>query len=167
MDGQELRTRISFTEGGFITVSLVELRDVVGAKRLGKFVLEEIREWLKEERLGFFPRWMLESNEEPRQTQELRLFDLNDAASPLSLLVNAIDSPSSRGDRVLRALSSADGLASLESEQRRLARLRFAVESALDEYEVGSVSAKGTLSAPPSNPAPTPRPPLGARVRQE
>jgi len=71
-DANELRSRLAAVNGGFITVSLNELRVAVGAKRLGRYVLEEIVEWRGHEKLGFFPYAVLANNEEPSQTQEVK-----------------------------------------------------------------------------------------------
>jgi hypothetical protein len=130
----EIRSRIGSMDGNFVVVELHELRDAVGAKRLGKFVLEEISDWLVEEGFGYFPKWMLESNSEPGQSQELRVF-LSNSLSAVALLAEAIQAPSLKGDRVLRALAGESSLDEVKTDSMRVERLREALELALQEFE--------------------------------
>jgi hypothetical protein len=134
--GEELRSRLQAVDGGFLTVSLNELRDAVGAKRLGRYVLEEIVEWLEAERLGFFPSSVLTHNDEPSQSQEVRLY-LNDGASPLSLLVAAVQEPTLRGDRTLRSAIRSEVLNDVHADAARAQEFRSAMEFALTVFEAG------------------------------
>ncbi len=62
--------------GGLLRVTLGDLREELGYRRLGKYVLDEVAEALTEEGLGWFPAWRLSPREncEPRQKHELWVF---------------------------------------------------------------------------------------------
>lgn len=62
--------------GGLLRATLGELREELGYRRLGKYVLEEVADRLTEEELGWFPAWRLSprENAEPRKEQELWVF---------------------------------------------------------------------------------------------
>jgi hypothetical protein len=62
--------------GGMLRTILGELRESLGYKRLGKYVLEEMAESLTLDGLGWLPAWRLslKQNDEPRQDQELWVF---------------------------------------------------------------------------------------------
>ncbi len=62
--------------GGLLKTTLGELREELGYKKLGKYVLEEMAESLTMDGLGWFPAWRLspKQNDEPRQGQELWVF---------------------------------------------------------------------------------------------
>ncbi|HEY9438822.1 MAG TPA: hypothetical protein VIS29_09240 [Streptomyces sp.] len=49
-----------------MTVTLGELREVLGYNRLGVRVLGEIARSLQDEKLGYLPIWALEDNDVPR-----------------------------------------------------------------------------------------------------
>jgi hypothetical protein len=132
--GNQLRARIEAIDGGFITVQLSELREIVGVKRLGVHVLEEIKEWLTAEGIGFFPTWVLTANEQPRHVQELRLY-LGGKTGPLELLVEAITEPSVRGDRALRSLARSREAIETSIEISRIEILRAAIDDALAAFE--------------------------------
>lgn len=55
-------------EGGLIEVDLESLRNELGYKKLGRWVLAEIEETLRTSGLGYFPQWVLD----PQQNSELR-----------------------------------------------------------------------------------------------
>ncbi|WP_280722417.1 hypothetical protein [Kitasatospora sp. MAA4] len=62
--------------GGLLKVTLGELREELGYRRLGRYVLDEVAESLTEAGLGWFPSWRLSprENDEPRKEQELWVF---------------------------------------------------------------------------------------------
>jgi hypothetical protein len=92
--------------GGVLCISLGELREAVGAGKLGRWVLQEIREELEAAGLGYFPKVLLEENEEPRQHQQIRVY--RKGPGTLARVIDAILEPSVRGDEVLRDLGSDD-----------------------------------------------------------
>ncbi|MFI6447531.1 hypothetical protein [Kitasatospora sp. NPDC050543] len=62
--------------GGLLRVTLGELREELGYRRLGKYVLDEVAESLTAEGLGWFPAWRLSprANGEPRKEHEVWVF---------------------------------------------------------------------------------------------
>lgn len=90
--------------GGIIRVTLGDLREAVDAGKLGRWVLQEISEELAAAGLGYFPKALLDDNEEPRQHQEIRVY--RRGASTLARTIDAVLDPSSRGDEVLRDLGN-------------------------------------------------------------
>lgn len=90
--------------GGVLALTLGELRDAVGAEKLGKLVMERIKNELKSAGLGYFPREVLEANEAPRQTQAIRIYRLgnNSAARAISAVLN----PTPAGDQFLSDLAA-------------------------------------------------------------
>jgi hypothetical protein len=103
-------------EGGVVCLTLGELRDAVGAGKLGRWVLESISEELAAAGLGYFPKHLLDNNEEPRQHQAVRVY--RKGASTLSRVIDAVLAPSSRGDEVLRELGSDEARETLAKVRR-------------------------------------------------
>ncbi|WP_152970075.1 hypothetical protein [Frigoribacterium sp. RIT-PI-h] len=130
----QLRRRILYLEGGFVRMSLGELREVVGAKRLGRFVLVEIGEWLEANELGFFPVSVLLDNSEPRQSQEIRVFDRTSKA-PVAAVVDAVQFPTPKGDRLLREIDGRDVPRMIQQFQKDIWDLKVRLGSVLDTYE--------------------------------
>lgn len=66
--------------GGLIEAELGELREELGYKKLGRYVLGEIAELLEKARLGHFPPERLDPalNSEPRQWQTVWVYERND-----------------------------------------------------------------------------------------
>lgn len=66
-------------QGGLLETTLGDLRMELGYSRLGRWVLEEIADYLKNQDLGYFPVWKLEpeANKEPRKEQRLWLYSLD------------------------------------------------------------------------------------------
>lgn len=62
--------------GGLLKATLGELREELGYRRLGRYVLDEVAEGLAEAGLGWFPssRLSARENSEPRKEQELWVF---------------------------------------------------------------------------------------------
>jgi hypothetical protein len=93
-------------EHGVISVTLGDLREAVGAGKLGRWVLETIREELAAAGLGYFPKDLLDDNEEPRQHQQIRIY--RRGPGTVARAIEAVLEPSDRGDEVLRELGSDD-----------------------------------------------------------
>lgn len=87
---------------GLVVVSLLDLREALGYKKLGVRVLDDIVQALRGQGLGYFPREVLEDNEAPRQWDEVRVFDIS---SNLGKVVKAIQEPSEKTDRFLLEIS--------------------------------------------------------------
>ncbi|MDX3521935.1 hypothetical protein [Streptomyces scabiei] len=80
-------------EGGLIETTLGALREELGYKKLGRWVLEELDEHLTGQGLGFFPVWKLRPtiNTEPRKEQRLWVYALD--GSTRSQVLTAILQP--------------------------------------------------------------------------
>ncbi len=67
-------------DGGLTEVSLGDLREELGYKKLGRYVLGDVTEALEKARLGYFPDWLLDParNTEPRQWQTIWIYEKND-----------------------------------------------------------------------------------------
>jgi hypothetical protein len=67
-------------DGGLTVATLGDLREELGYKKLGKWVLAEIAESLQKSRLGYFPLSVLDpaQNTEPRQWQKVWIYRKND-----------------------------------------------------------------------------------------
>lgn len=92
--------------GGVLRLDLGELREAVGAGKLGRWVLQEIREELEAAGLGYFPKALLDENEEPRQHQQIRVY--RKGPGTLARVIDAVLAPSDQGDGFLRDLGSDD-----------------------------------------------------------
>ena len=118
-DGSQIAKRCR-DAGGMIQVELGELREELGYKKLGRWVLGEIAEMLDEARLGYFPLKQLDpdGNTELRQDQKVWIYDRD--GSPRAQVLNVVLDPLRYKDIVL---STLDGLAgrtpsSLNSAQK-------------------------------------------------
>ncbi|MFI5682995.1 hypothetical protein [Streptomyces sp. NPDC051636] len=78
-DGNDSLAAHVSAEGGLIETTLGALREELGYKKLGRWVLEEVEEYLTSQKLGFFPVWKLrpEANTEPRKEQRLWVYALD------------------------------------------------------------------------------------------
>jgi hypothetical protein len=106
-----------------IKVTLGELREDLGYKKLGRWVLTEITEALEAAGVGFFPPALLEAdlNAEPRQWQTVWIYDRD--GGPRARVVDAILSPDKHDVRAVLDGLVAGNLAALSPEQK-LARIR-------------------------------------------
>lgn len=64
------------SQGGLMEIELERLRNVLGKKKLGKWVLGDIAETLSTSDLGYFPEWVLDPdrNTEIRQWQKVWIY---------------------------------------------------------------------------------------------
>lgn len=85
-----------------VVVSLEELRDVLGYKKLGKHVLAEIARELSGKGLGYFPRGAIDENLEPRKTSTVRVFAKD---SKVGRAISAVLEPSDTNDTFLIELT--------------------------------------------------------------
>ncbi|MFE1312420.1 hypothetical protein [Streptomyces sp. NPDC058755] len=104
-DVDSLAAHVS-SEGGLIETTLGALREDLGYKKLGRWVLEEVAEYLTNQKLGFFPIWKLrpEANTEPRKEQRLWVYALDD--STRAQVITAVLHPEEHD-----VFSALDGLA--------------------------------------------------------
>ncbi|MFC7403169.1 hypothetical protein [Citricoccus sp. GCM10030269] len=98
--GQEVRA------DGIVPVTLQNLREMLGYKKLGVRVLAEIAQSLQADGFGYFPLETLENNEQPRQGEEVRIFELS---SPVGKVVTAVQKPSVKNDTFLKEISDSKG----------------------------------------------------------
>lgn len=78
-------------EGGIAKVTLGDIRDELGHARLGVTVLRSMADHLSENGLGFFPAWVLNDNPEPRQWNELHVYERDN--TPRSAVLDAVADP--------------------------------------------------------------------------
>lgn len=99
-------------EGGLKTVTMARLRDTAGWDRLGPRTLTDIANLLDEHDVGFLP-----ANETLPLSREasVRLYNRR---HPIGGLVQAVLSPSARGDDLLKEAASNDAAAVLERVRR-------------------------------------------------
>ncbi|MDI5936782.1 MULTISPECIES: hypothetical protein [unclassified Micromonospora] len=114
--------------GGLTEATLGELRDELGYRKLGRWVLAEIAETLRTTGLGFFPpdRLRAELNTEPRQWQTVWIYDRD--GGPRARMIDAVLQPDDcdvRGE--LEALGTKN-LAGLTPRQK-LERIRDIVNA--------------------------------------
>lgn len=115
-------------EGGLIEVSLGDLRQELGYKKLGKWVLVEVAEALGNNKLGYFPEGVLDPqhNTAPRQVQTVWIYE--NEGGPLAKVVDAVLHPDQHDVR-----AALDGLAGGHSEaltpEQKLDRIRDLIGS--------------------------------------
>lgn len=101
-----------------VVVSLEELRDVLGYKKLGKHVLAEIARELSGKGLGYFPRGAIDENLEPRKTSTVRVYAKD---SKVGKAISAVLEPSDTNDTFLIELTDeSDDSAEMLDAIRRI-----------------------------------------------
>lgn len=93
-------------DGGLVTTTMEQLREIHGAGRLGKHVRDAISQQLAAHGLGHLPVEL-----PSYQENEVRVYRLG---SPIGKVIDAVQKPNSGGDAVLRGVggdTSADVLA--------------------------------------------------------
>ncbi|MFI7519059.1 hypothetical protein OG994_22935 [Micromonospora globbae] len=110
-------------DGGLTEATLGELRDELGYKKLGRWVLAEIAETLRATGLGFFPpeRLNAELNTEPRQWQTVWIYQRD--GGPRARVIDAVLQPDDCDVRAVLDGIGAGNLAALSPEER-LRRIR-------------------------------------------
>lgn len=107
-------------EGGITKINLGELRDELGYARIGKKILTTMSEHLSDSGLGYFPGGTLdaESNPEPRQWQEVWVYERDGSAK--SAVLDAVADP--ENNDLVAALNmfseGAPDFRSMDAEQR-------------------------------------------------
>lgn len=95
--------------GGLVEVDLESLRNELGYKKLGKWVLSEIAETLSSKGLGYFPQWVLdpEQNDEMRRWQRVWIYKRD--SSTRAQVIDAVLRPEECDVRsVLDGLANGD-----------------------------------------------------------
>ena len=87
--------------GGVLSVNMGQLRDAVGAGKLGSNVVAEISNGLRERGIRHYP--------EKLPTYQHEVVRLYEAGSHVGRLVEAVLTPGQEGDDVLRAATSGSG----------------------------------------------------------
>ena len=105
-------------DGGLTEATLGELRDELGYRKLGRWVLAEIAETLKATGLGFFPSHRLnaELNTEPRQWQTVWIY-ARDGGSR-ARVIDAVLQPDDCDVRAELDVIGTKNLAALTPQQR-------------------------------------------------
>lgn len=115
-DVQELRELLEESDG-LEVVTLQELRESIGYRKLGPLVLNSVAEKLVGQGIGYFPEWVIDANDMPRGRQEVRVF-LKD--SQLGRIVQSVLEPTDTGDRrLLELVGEGDSSAADKLEQIR------------------------------------------------
>src|SRR3954452_20451855 len=110
-------------EGGLIEVSLGELRQELGYKKLGKWVLVEVAEALNEDKLGYFPEEVLDPqhNTVPRQAQTVWVYE-NDGGLRAKVIDAVLHPDQHDVQAALEGL--AGGHSEMLSPEQKLDRIR-------------------------------------------
>jgi hypothetical protein len=115
-------------DGGLTEATLGELREELGYRKLGRWVLAEIADTLKATGLGFFPphRLNAELNNEPRQSQTLWIYARD--GGPRARVIDAVLQPDECNVRAeLDAIGSSNPGAL--TPQQKLDRIRDIVNA--------------------------------------
>ncbi|WBB56110.1 hypothetical protein [Verrucosispora sp. WMMD573] len=109
-------------------MSLGELRDELGYRKLGRWVLAEIADTLQATGLGFFPTHRLDAeiNKEPRQWQTVWIYQRDEG--PRARLIEAILHPDDYDVRGVLDSIAGINLDAL-SDSQRLQRIRDIVNA--------------------------------------
>jgi len=103
MDMKQLAAWVD-EQGGVGRVELRQLRDAVDADKLGKLVMQRIARELSAHGLGYFPREVLDDNDQPRQHQSVRLY--RKGTGQTARAIEAVLEPSDVGDAFLNDLNT-------------------------------------------------------------
>lgn len=119
-------------EGGLTKATLGELREQLGYGKLGKWVLVEVAEAIKNAGLGYFPLTPLDPkhNETPRKEQSVWIFDASEGDLRCQVIEIILD-PRDYLDEDVRSI--LNGVAGGDSEaltaEQKLERIREIVSA--------------------------------------
>jgi hypothetical protein len=127
-DGMETIAERCRGEDGLVEVSLGDLREELGYKKLGKWVLAEVEESLEKAKLGFFPTWILDPsrNTEPRQWQTIWVYERD--GDLRAQVIDAVLHPEKHNVKEVMNTLVADHPETLTAEQK-LERIRVIVSA--------------------------------------
>lgn len=113
-------------EGGLTETTLGKLREELGKKKLGRYVLGEIAEHLDRSRLGYFPSDVLDPdrNAEPSYRQTVWIYEKSDDLR--SQVIDAVLNPGRHDVKTLFDGLAAGNFGALTAEQK-LERIRALV----------------------------------------
>lgn len=100
-----------------VVVTLEQLRDALGYRRIGTLVLAEMKQKLAGSGLGYFPRDILDNNSSPSQYEEIRVY-LKD--SNVGKIVESVFEPTVAGDTFLAGFNDNSDTSTLEEIRRLL-----------------------------------------------
>ena len=103
---QSLKERADSTQ--IEVVTLQQLREALGYKKLGPRVLNDVAQKLAGQGLGYFPRHVIDNNDLPRAWEEVRVYPKD---SPVGKVIQAVMEPTETGDRYLLEASGSDSSA--------------------------------------------------------
>jgi len=113
MIAKSIEELVSLVEAeGIVVAKLQDLRLMAGYKRLGTRVLSELSQTLKSHSLGYFPAHVLDNNESPRASDEVRIVGQQ---SNIGKIVHAIQNPTEANDKFLHEVSSTDDALATET----------------------------------------------------
>ncbi|MEV4654912.1 hypothetical protein [Micromonospora sp. NPDC049301] len=115
-------------DGGLTEANLGQLRDELGYRKLGRWVLVEIADRLRASGLGFFPpeRLDAELNTEPRQWQKVWIYVRD--GGPRARVIDAVLQPDDCDVRAELDVIGSKNLVAL-TPQQRLDRIRDIVNA--------------------------------------
>ncbi|MFE7128934.1 hypothetical protein [Streptomyces sp. NPDC057617] len=115
-------------QGGLLKTNLGTLRQELGYKKLGRYILEEIAEELGKLGLGYFPRDVLDPrcNTEPRQGNEVWVYERDN--STRARVLDAVLYPEQTNVRSVLDGLTAGNLSALTAEEK-LKRIQEIVEA--------------------------------------
>jgi hypothetical protein len=114
-------------EGGLTEATLGELREELGYKKLGRYVLDDIREHLDKAKLGYFPGWVIDParNVEPRQVQTVWIYEKS--GDLRSQVIDAVLNPDKHDVRAILDGLVGGNVEAMTPEQK-LERIRELVD---------------------------------------
>lgn len=113
---------------GLTRTTLGALREELGYRKLGKWILEEISESLAQQNLGYFPREVLDArcNVEPRQWQDIWIY-VRDNSTRARVLDAVLEPSKNNVQSILDGLAGGD-LSALTPEEK-LKRIKEIVDA--------------------------------------
>lgn len=91
-------------EDEICVVELYDLRNIAGYSRLGTRVLVELSQLLRDHGLGYFPARMIDDNDSPRFSDEVRVYKQN---SNIGTIVSAVQYPTETKDEYLLEIGAS------------------------------------------------------------
>ena len=119
---------------GVLTVTMSKLRDAYGAGRLGRYVLDGIKEELKKEGISFIsnnPDGQLRDQLPNNQWDVVRLYLSDTPVGNIIIAAYSVDSEG-EGDRALRTVNGSDATKRIQELERENEKLRARMEDIKD-----------------------------------
>ncbi|MER5836060.1 MULTISPECIES: hypothetical protein [Streptomycetaceae] len=90
---------------GLVVASLQDLREMLDYRKLGPRVLTEVGTTLAGVGLGYYPKQTIDSNPQPRQWEEVRIYA---KSSAVGKVIDAVLEPGASNDTFLLEVADAD-----------------------------------------------------------